>query len=119
MSAKRVAGEAVVVSVSRLALLASLRRKTLLLACSSTRRVPMACHSLLVLWRAGGAGVWALTGPVTPSTVMTTPSRRGSDRSRACTGGPPKVNTAGPAAHVAAGARWSWQASCRMDEHGE
>src|SRR5467141_1607616 len=91
MLAKRVAGDAGVVNVSRLAREASLRRKTLLLDCSSARSVPMACHVLFVLSFGGGAGVWAFTDSAAPSTVIPTRTGRlNTDQTRGCTDRAPK-----------------------------
>src|SRR5713101_2059951 len=119
MSAKRVAGGAAVVSVSSLALMASLSRKTLLLPSSSTRSVPMRCHALLALWFPGGAGAWAATDRGAPSTAIPTRSRRGSDRGRWCTDGAPHVKAAGSQDGCGAGGRCVGQALCREDDPRE
>src|SRR5467141_2545679 len=117
MSAKRVAGGADVVSVSSLALMASLSRKTLLLPSSSTRRVPMTCHALLALWFPGGVGAWAATDRGATSTMIPTRSRRGSDRGRWCTDGAPRVKATGSRGDGSG--RCVGQALCREDDPRE
>src|SRR5260370_39525633 len=76
MSVKCVPGGAGAVSVSSRAFKASLSRNTLLLACSSTRSVPLACQGLLSFCVAAGVGACAATDPVAPNAAPTISSHR-------------------------------------------